>query len=145
MRITSRGKRYKLWVWHCQDCGASGEAVFSQIKLFYHICVNSRPAAERKQIRRHRAQARQQDPAKICSEQCADCGHYSDNEHACLYILDTGKMRPRAALDREPCPVRDPKFRRRAVTLMGDVATQDGMIDQMRRIWAADRKRRENI
>lgn len=137
------GHGFWSWCWECLECGATGEAHnYGQIKFWSHFCpgkVRGRPkqftATTPTKPRKPRI-----DWSKCCSSQCRDCGHYDDYCGACLYILDTGHMRPRVDLRHDPCPVKDRAFKRRIVSTPLDIGTPEAVSDARIKAWNDDKE-----
>ena len=137
------GKTQWAWKWHCLDCGADGVSTsYQMLKVYGHPCkgkldkkmvLGRPPGYYLKPIPYQPPPKKPVDRTKVCGRQCWACGHYDGR--SCVYILDTGHMRPKVALNREPCPVRDTHFKRSTVTLAFGVETPEGQMDLRRRQW----------
>lgn len=128
-KITGLGDHFRYpsghtgysWRWVCLECGATGESKSADyLRKYEHRCPGKRVLPLKSKnglvLRYVPPPPRPVNRAKLCSQQCRGCGHYSDEVKGCIYILDTGKIRPKVAdLRRDPCPVRDTAFRRRGV------------------------------
>lgn len=123
------GHGHWSWKWVCLECGAVGEcSTMQQIKGWGHWCPGTPRKAPEKftYIEKHTPKVRKTDWSKVCSRQCRNCGHYAGYEKACLYYLDTGQRRPKVDLRKEPCPVRDPSFKRPSLTWPEPLTPKDG-------------------
>ena len=97
---TPQRVRARLYRWQCTECGATGEARMGVIKRYPHICQKA-PVIK--------------DEPCVCTRQCRGCGHYRNIGNGacpcCHFFIDTGRLRPKVDLRKEPCPVRSPGFR----------------------------------
>lgn len=126
------GHGHWSWKWRCQECGAEGEAAtLSQIKYNGHPCPGKKRTGcsgpVKDLVERYVPPHKVRDRSKLCGKQCYGCGHYDSSVPACLYILDTGRARPKVGdLRKDPCPVRDAKYTRPVTTMKVGVVIGKG-------------------